>query len=125
MMQPLDEDNFILFAMKNYENPSCKGFSEFKEDLNRIKYIKRLLIKYKKTNKIKERLILNHIIILGNVYGPLNCSRILFFKLPDSLHSPLKSFLDYLKYTPNQIPEINLKCVKSDKNILSLLAKIK
>jgi hypothetical protein len=125
MFQPIDEDNFILFAMKNYENPSCKGFSEFKEDLNRIKYIKRLLIKYKKTTKIKERLILNHIIILGNVYGPLNCSRILFFRIPQSLHSSLKSFLDHLRYTPDHIPEVNLDSIKSDKNILSLLSEIK
>jgi hypothetical protein len=125
MFQKLNDDNFILFAMKYYENPSCKGFSEFKEDLSRIKYVKRLLIRYKKTNKIKKTLVLNHIIILGNVYGPLNCSRILFFKLPHSIHSQLKAFLDHLKYTPNKIPEINLQDIESDKNILNLLIEIK
>ena len=125
MFQRLNEDNFILFAMKHYENPSCKGFYEFKEDLSRIKYIKRLLLRYKKTNKIKERLVLNHIIILGNVYGPLNCARILFFRIPESLHSQLKSFLDHLKYTPTNIPEVNLAELKSDNNILTLLIDIK
>ena len=111
--------------MKHYENPVCKGFSEFKEDLNRIKYIKRLLLKYKKTNEIKERLILNHIIILGNVYGPVNCSRILFFKLPESVHSALKSFLDYLKYTPANIPEKDMYSLESDINVLKILMQIK
>jgi hypothetical protein len=125
MFHQLNDDNFIMFAMKHYENPSCKGFSEFKEDLNRIKYIKRLLLRYKKTKKIKERLILNHIIILGNVYGPLNCSRILFFKIPKELHSQLKSFLDYLRYTPEMLPEANIDAICNDKYILKLLVEIK
>ncbi len=111
--------------MKNYENSSCMGFNEFKEDLNRIKYIKRLLLKYKKSKKIKERLILNHIIILGNVYGPSNCSRILFFKIPNNLHEYLKAFLDHLKYTPPSMTEVDIETIEADKNILSLLKDIK
>lgn len=125
MFPRLNDDNFIMFAMKAYENSSCMGFSEFKEDLNRIKYIKRLLIRYRKTKKIKERLILNHIIILGNVYGPLNCSRILFFKLPSNLHEYLKAFTDHLKYTPDYITEVDLDSIEADKKILEILKEIK
>jgi hypothetical protein len=125
MFHQLNDDNFILFAMKNYENSNCMGFNEFKEDLNRIKYIKRLLLKYKKSKKIKERLILNHIIILGNVYGPSNCSRILFFKIPNNLHEYLKAFLDHLKYTPASMTEVDIETIEADKNILSLLKDIK
>jgi hypothetical protein len=101
------------------------GFSEFKEDLNRIKYIKRLLLRYKKTRKIKERLVLNHIIVLGNVYGPLNCSRILFFKITPDLHPYLKAFLDFLTYTPSFIHEANMNEIKSDIKLLNILKDIK
>jgi len=66
-MVRLNSDNFILYAMKMYNSSSSTGLSEFYEDINRIKYVKRLLIKYKKNHDLKERLILNHIIILQNV----------------------------------------------------------
>ena len=71
---------------------------EFNEDLNRIKYIKRLLRKYIKTGILRERLILNHLIILQNVFGPTVTSRILFFKVDKELYSELKTFLIYLNY---------------------------
>ena len=125
MDDKLTQDNFILFTMKAYENPNCLGFSEFKEDLNRIKYIKRLLLKYKNNKILKEILILNHIIIHQNVFGPRNCSRILFFKIPKDLHSYLKSFLDYLNYTPSDIPEININSIETDKKIIEILNSIK
>jgi len=125
MLDKLNQDNFILFTMKAYENPNCLGFSEFKEDLNRIKYIKRLLIKYKNTNVLKEILILNHIIILQNMFGPRNCCRILFFKLPNDLHGYLKAFFDYLNYTPINIPELDINSIEADKNILEILKNIK
>ena len=121
MNEKLTTENFIMFAMRHYENPAYTGFSEFKEDLSRIKYIKRLLLKYKKTNSLKERLILNHIIILKNMFGARNCCRILFFKLPDDLHSPLKSFFDYLNYTPSSIPEVCINSIQSDENVLKIL----
>jgi len=63
--EPLNQDNFLMYAMKAYDNPSCKGMEEFMEDLERIKYIKRLLNKFEKRDSLKERLILNHIIILN------------------------------------------------------------
>ena len=69
MQFELTEDNFIMFAVKNYDNPSCHGMDEFYDDLKRFKYIKRLLHKHNVGKDLKERLILNHIIILGNLFG--------------------------------------------------------
>ena len=125
MDDKLNQDNFILFTMKAYENPNCLGFSEFKEDLNRIKYIKRLLLKYKNNNILKEILILNHIIILQNMFGPRNCCRILFFKLPKELHPSLKAFFDYLNYTRYHIPEIDINSIIPDEYIFKKLRDIK
>lgn len=123
-MQKLDSDNFILYAMKMYSGPST-GLEEFYEDLNRIKYVKRLLIKYKKTHDLKERLILNHIIILQNVLGAEACTRILFFKLHIDLHSYLKSFLAYLNYIPKYIPEVDLTTINTDHRVDKILRELK
>lgn len=123
-MQRLDSDNFILYAMKLYSSPST-GLNEFYEDMNRIKYIKRLLIKYKKTHDLKERLILNHIIILQNVLGAEGCARILFFKLHKDLHSYLKSFLKYLNYLPGFMPEIDIATINTDHRIDKILKELK
>ena len=75
----LTEQNFVMLALKTYENPACQSMEEFQEDLNRIKYIKRLLSKYEKSGELRERLILNHIIVLNNLFGAEFCSRMLFF----------------------------------------------
>jgi hypothetical protein len=125
MKERLNQNNFMMFAMKMYSNPLCTGIEEFKEDILRIKYIKRLLLKYKKNHKLKDRLILNHIIILQNVFGAEACSRILFYKLSKELHSPLKTFLDYLQYLPPTIPEVNLSEIELDQKILKVLSRIK
>ena len=119
--EPLTQDNFLLFAMKFYDNPSCKGMEEFMEDLERIKYIKRLLNKFEKKDSLKERLILNHIIILNNVFGAEACARILFFKLEPEYHSCLKSFLQYLQVLPKSIPEIDINSIPSDHRIDQVL----
>lgn len=123
-MQRLDRDNFILYAMKMYSSTSS-GIDDFYEDINRIKYVKRLLLKYKKNNDLKERLILNHIIILQNVFGAEACSRILFFKINKELHSYLKSFLNYLQYLPNYIPEIDIDKINTDHRIDKILRELK
>jgi hypothetical protein len=123
--EKLNSDNFIFFTMKAYENPSCLGFHEFKEDLSRIKYIKRLLLKYNKDNDLKERLILNHIITLQNVFGAYNTTRILFFKLPSHLHVSLKTFLLFLNYIPSYIPEVDLHQIQIDHKILEILKNVK
>ena len=91
----LNESNFVMYAMKLYDNPQCSGIEEFQEDLNRIKYIKRLLRRYHKTGVLKERLILNHIIIISNVFGIEGAVKILFYKIEKDLHSLLKTFLAF------------------------------
>ena len=125
MKEKLSPHNFVMYAMKMYTNPHCSGIEEFKEDLSRIKYIKRLLIKYKKYGDLKERLILNHIIILQNVFGVEGCVRILFYKLSKELHSYLKAFLEYLQYLPYEIPEADIIGIHSDHRIMKTLQRIK
>lgn len=125
MKEKLNPNNFTMFAMKIYSNPLYTGIDEFKEDMYRIKYVKRLLLRYKKNHSLKERLILNHIIILQNVFGAEGCTRILFYKLNKELHPALKAFLEYLQYLPYSIPEVDLNEIQSDKIVLKILSKIK
>jgi len=82
MFDELNEDNFVIYAAKCYTSPSCLQ-SEFEGDLKRTKYLKRLLRRYKITKNLKERLILNHIILLNNVFGPEATARILFFRIDE------------------------------------------
>lgn len=105
MLEKLDETNFFLYCAKYYDNPQCFDTLEFYDDLKRIKYIKRLLNKYVETGELKERLILNHIIVLCNVFGSDHAARILFFKLK-GLYPQLKPFLDFLGYMPEKINNI-------------------
>tara|TARA_R110000824_G_scaffold254455_1_gene443489 strand:+ start:2874 stop:3254 length:381 start_codon:yes stop_codon:yes gene_type:complete len=121
----LNKNNFMMYAMKMYTNPQCMGMEEFYEDLNRIKYIKRLLGRYEKKGSMRERLVLNHIIILSNVFGAEACSRILFYKIEDRFHSYLKSFLEYLQLLPVQIPEVKLNEIPVDHKISVLLKGLK
>jgi len=94
----LNRDNFLLYAMGEYTNPQCEGMREFQEDLNRIKYVKRLLKKYNRSGKIRPILLLNHLTILGNVFTPRVASRLLFFKLDEPLYPALKTTLLFLNY---------------------------
>ena len=123
--ESLNQDNFLMYAMKCYENPACKGMEEFFEDLERIKYIKRLLNKFEKKDSLKERLILNHIIILNNVFGAEAAARILFFKLEPEYHSCLKSFLNYLRLLPKSIPEVDLNQIPQDHRVDQILKTIR
>ena len=121
---PLNEDNFLLYAIKAYDNPHATGMNEFYEDLNRIKYIKRLFNKYDTKKVLKERLLLNHIMILNNVFGVEGCARILFFKIESKYHSYLKSFLDFLQILPRRIPEIKIENIPTDHRIIKILKEI-
>ena len=96
----LNEKNFLLYAMKEYNNPQCTEVEEFNDDLKKIKYIKRLLNQYVSEGVLKERLLLNHIIIFYNVFPPAAATRILFFKIEERFWSILKPFLFYLKLMP-------------------------
>jgi hypothetical protein len=96
----LTSDNFMLYALKQYDNSCCTGMKEFLDDLNRFKYIKRLLRRYEKTGKISERLVLNHLILLHNVFhGAL--LPMLFFQFDEKYWPQIKTFLVFLSYLPD------------------------
>jgi hypothetical protein len=102
----LNEENFPLFAVKNYDNPQCASMNEFEEDLTRIVYLKRLFKKYQRTGELRERLILNHLITFYNVFGIPAGNRMLFYKMDKDLLSYLKTFLVYLQYLPENTKEL-------------------
>ena len=112
MIENLSEDNFIIYAMKAYDRPNCI-MSEFEEDLKRIKYVKRLIKRYRITGELKERLIINHIIILSNVFGVEPTVRMLFYKLDYSDFDILKTFLIFLNYMPKVILGIKGKNINA------------
>ena len=97
--EELNDDNFLIYAIKNYQNPSCTGMAELEDDLKRFKYLKRLLNKYLKSGEPNERLIIYHIILLYNVFGQAT-TRMLFFKLEEKYWSDLKTFLVFLNRLP-------------------------
>jgi len=101
----LTHNNFILFAMKAYDNPHCMGLEEFFDDLRRVKHIKKLLTRYERTGELKERLILNHIITLSNVFGPEATTKILFLKVNKHLQY-IKPFLILLNMLPSVMFDI-------------------
>ena len=116
----LTPDNIVMFAMKHYDNPSCVDKKEFLDDMKRFKYLKRLFRKYDTSKVLKIRLILNHIIVLANVFGVDASSTLLFFKI-DKKHWPiLKTFLVYLNY----MPENDMKSIVTDLKVLKELRGI-
>lgn len=123
----LTEDNFMLFAAKHYDNPQCLDMEEFQDDLKRFTYIKRLLGKYDEYRDLKERLILNHLIILYNIFG-VHTTKMLFFKIDERFYSYLKPFLILLGYMPDRIQINNRTIINSDipldTNIVEALRKI-
>jgi hypothetical protein len=106
MFDDLTEENFIIYAMKCYNAPNCI-MSEFDGDIKRTKYLKRLFRRYKVTKTLKERLILNHIILLNNVFGPEATARILFYRIDERDFDILKTFLCYLNIMPEMVYGIN------------------
>ena len=96
----LNEKNFLLYAMKYYDNPQCVEVDEFNDDLRKIKYIKRLFNQYSMDGAIKERLLLNHIIVFYNVFPVKAATRILFYKIEERFWPMLKTFLIYLHFMP-------------------------
>ena len=105
-IEKLDETNFLLYAAKHYDNP-CFDTLEFYEDLNRFKYLKRLFSRYDETGELKERLILNHIIVIYNLFGVEASTRMLFLKLK-GYHHYLKPFLVFLNYCPERVVGIGI-----------------
>ena len=103
MMKVFDEltsKNFKLFAAQHYNNPECTDVEEFKQDMSRFKYLKRLLTRYEEHGELQERLILNHIIVLYNVFGIEACNRMIWYKIEERQYCYIKPFLVYLHYLP-------------------------
>jgi len=109
--EDLNEKNFLLYAMQHYENPQCVEVEEFNDDLKKIKYIKRLFNQYAIEGVLKERLLLNHIIVFYNVFSVEAATRILFYKLEEQFWSMLKTFLCYLNFLPSTIESVNGKTI--------------
>ena len=99
-MFELNDDNFLIFAIKSYDNRGCLGMSDLEEDLKRFKYIKRLFRRYETTDVLSERLILNHIIILNNLFGTEAATKMLFYKIDKKFWPQLKTFLVFLNFFP-------------------------
>lgn len=110
MLDDLNDDNFLIYAMKAYSSPHCI-MSEFESDLKRTKYLKKLFRRYKATGDLKERLILNHIILLYNVFGIEPATRILFYKIDERDYDILKTFLLYLNYMPEKPMSVKGKII--------------
>ena len=110
----LNEKNFLLYAMKEYDNPQCVQVEEFYDDLKKVKYIKRLFNQYLNEGVLKERLLLNHIIVFYNVFPVRSATRILFLKIEEEFWPILKTFLVYLSYMPEIIDSINGRAIVSD-----------
>ena len=128
MFDDLNDENFMIYAMKCYSAPNCI-MSEFEGDIKRTKYLKRLFRRYKVSKSLKERLILNHIILLNNVFGPEPTARILFYRIDERDYDILKTFLCYLNIMPEVVRGIKGKNIYSDEipveiNIAEILLKI-
>jgi hypothetical protein len=117
----LNSDNFLLFAIKHYENPQAVTKEDFEKDLNHFKYIKRLLKRYKNTGELKTHLLLNHFIILYNIFGEAT-TPMLFFKIERDLWQSMKTFIVFLDKLP-EYPKCYIHEVKLDENCISKLKK--
>ena len=111
-IRELDHENWLFFAIQNYNNPSSVTYSDFEEDLKRFKYIKRLLRRYQMTNELKTHLILNHVIVLYNVFGDA-ATPLLFYKVEATYWSVIKAFMLFLDRLPPELnEEVDTECLK-------------
>lgn len=129
-IESLTEKNWLIYAAKHYDNPSCYDQSEFMEDVRRLKYIKKALTRYETTGELKERLILNHIIVLTNVFGHEATVRLLFLKM-EGYMKYLKPFLILLSIMPDIVYGIGKEDrviytdeIEMDMNIVEVVRKI-
>ena len=120
MYEKITSENVMMFAIRHYNNPQCEGEKEFQDDLKRFKYIKRLLRKYYETGILKERLLLNHFIVLNNVIGADAWATLLLFKIQKEYWSVLKSFLLYL----NILKKDELEDVQEDDKVRKVLEEL-
>ena len=101
----LTNDNILLYAAKAYDKPNCI-MSEFKEDMKRFNYLKRLFKRYRKVGELREQLVLNHLVVICNVFGPEVATRILFFKMSKDDFPALKTYLLFLSCMPERVKGI-------------------
>ena len=101
----LTNDNILIYAVKAYDKPNCI-MSEFKEDMKRFNYLKRLFKRYRKVGELREQLVLNHLVVICNVFGPEVATRILFFKMSKDDYSALKTYLLFLSCMPERVKGI-------------------
>ena len=120
MYEKINSNNVVMYAIRHYNNPQCEGEKEFEDDLKRFKYIKRLLRRYYDTGVLKERLLLNHLIVLNNVFSVEASTTLLLYKIQPNYWPALKSFLIYL----NSISDNELNEIEHDDNVLQTLGKI-
>lgn len=125
----LNSQNYMMYAMRNYDNPQCIGVDEFMEDLHRIKYVKRLFRRYLDKGELKERLILNHLITFYNVFGIEAATRLMFYRMNRDCYSILKTFLVFLNVFPegegeDNIKEADLISIPLDDEIITILRNI-
>jgi hypothetical protein len=120
----LNDDNLLIYAAKFYDKPNVL-MSEFKDDMKRFNYLKRLFFKYQKYGEIRERLILNHLVVIYNVFGVEAATRILFFKITEKYYSALKTYLVFLSCMPEKIHGINGRTIlSSDITIDAKIAEV-
>ena len=125
----MTNENIMLYLVKAYDKPNCI-MSEFKDDMKRFNYLKRLFRRYRKMGELREQLVLNHLVVLYNVFGPEVTTRALFFKMAKEDYSVLKTYLLFLNYMPERIKSIKGHDIFSsdisvDMSIADTLRKIK
>lgn len=125
LSEKLNEGNFLVYAMHHYDNPQCHSLAEFEEDIKKFLYLKKLLSRYKNNDELRERLILNHIIVLYNIFGDA-ATKMLFYKIEENCWDALVTFLVYLDRMPETLPEysIVLSDIVLDETIIATLRKI-
>ena len=121
----LTEDNFLQYAMHHYDNSQCYSLEEFNDDLKRFLYLKKLFNRYKNECDLKENLILNHLVVIYNIFGD-EATNMLFFKIDREYWDTLVTFLVFLNRMPEELPQYKLKLshVKLDEYIIQILRKI-
>lgn len=125
----LNNDNVTIYAVKAYDRPNCV-MSEFKDDMKRFNYLKRLFKRYRKLDELRERLVLNHLVVLCNVFGPEVATRLLFYKMSKDDYSALKTYLVFLSVMPDRVRGIKGQDIISsdipvDMKIADILRDIK
>ena len=118
----LNEENFLLFSIKNYENPQAVTKEDFEKDLNHFRYIKRLLKRYKSSGELKVHLLINHFIILYNIFGEAT-TPMLFFKIEEHLWSAVKTFVVFLDRLP-EYPHSYIHEIEIDDTIFQELDRM-